>query len=243
MKMARMARQSIEAGQPIHMPPGMRPVIELPNGPKSTIVTITPDQTIKMATKSPHSLSHIDQKYVTALSASQSQSDSLRPRRSDNSKFDNHPHNASNPVITIDKNNSNSTHTPMVRKTKSLTSVLPYVSSVLSDESTSNLTDPYLDYIGGAADDPAKEGTHLENTFAAKLTQTLQADRSTNCRAKDADFLMSDGSSDEAASSGQDDDDDLEDLENLEDGDLPMAPFANPSESWLLPDTSVPPLV
>ncbi|CAN8072613.1 unnamed protein product, partial [Agarophyton chilense] len=73
MKMARLARQNMEAGQPIQMPPGMRPVIELAVGNKSTIVTITADQTIKLASKSVTDISNIDATIVSALSASQTQ--------------------------------------------------------------------------------------------------------------------------------------------------------------------------
>lgn len=201
MKMARLARQSIEAGQPIQMPPGMRPVIELPIGTKSTIVTITPDQTIKLASKSVQGISEIDPSIVSALSASQSESQAQAKKRA------------------AEK---------VTKEEDKPTDALVKMSSTVSDESSS---DPYLDYIGAAGD--TKEEMELENTFAAKLTQTLQGAPEQK-ESTDGDFLMSDGSSDEAVSSR--DDDDLEELEKLEDGEFSLAPFANPSESWLMPE-------
>lgn len=209
MKMARMARQSIEAGQPIQMPAGMRPVIELPIGAKSTIVTIAPDQTIKLASKSTQGISEIDPSIVCALAASQTQQPPSRRKgqTEDGASKDSQPKPRPDPII--------------------------HVSSDISEESSSSLSDPYMDYIGAAAE--PKEEMELENTFAAKLNNSLNGASAE--QSPDGDFLMSEASSDEGSGNN---DDDLEDLEKIEDEDLSLAPFANPTENWLLPDNVAP---
>lgn len=211
MKMAKLARQNIEAGQPIQMPAGMSPVIELPMGTKSTIVTITPDKSIKLASKTAQGISEIDPSILKALSASQMQQPPSRRKRDV----------SSNSQDELDKTKEASTQD----------------ASNVSDASSSVLTDPYLSYLG-AGGETKEDGMELENTFAAKLSQTLRGAQDESESKDDGDFLMSDGSSDDATSSAKDDDD-LEGLENLEDGDLSLAPFANPSDPWLLPDSNM----
>ena len=204
MKMARLARQSIEAGQPIQMPAGMRPVIELPIGSKSTIVTIAPDQTVKLACKSTQRITEIDPSIVSALAASQTQLPPSRRKSLDEDKNEDKPR--PDPII--------------------------HISSDMSEESSSSLSDPYMEFIDGTNE--AKDDMELENTFAAKLNHSLNG--ASEHQSEDGDFIMSGNSPEEVSGNPNDD---LEDLDNIEDEDLSLAPFSNPSENWLVADNPI----
>lgn len=202
MKMARLARQSLEAGQPIEMPAGMCPVIEVPVGSKSTIVAITAEQSAQLSARSLQGPSGIDLSMVASLPGAQPQS----------------------------KKRSNKLSNEQAEKED--TDELDKVSPSVSDESSSSLTDSYMHYIRTPA--VKEEDMEIDNTFDDKLTETLQG-ASDGIASTTTDFLISDRSSNESASSEEDDK--LEELEKLEDGELPLAPFSNPSENWLLPDS------
>lgn len=200
--MARLARQSIEAGQPVHMPAGMRPVVELPIGTKSTIVSLPSDQVVKTITRTPRG-TPVDSaagKTTTSLNQSKNKPNIKKEDEMQDEKVD-----------------------ELVR-----------VSSTISNESSSVPTDdPYLDYLGASRE---SEEMKLENTFAVKLTETLQ-EAASDVDTNDADFIVSEGSSHE---NGQVENDKLEDIENLEDGDLSLAQFSNSDENWLLSENPAP---
>lgn len=225
MKMARLARQSIDAGEPVQIPAGMSPVVQMHTDGKATLVQLhvsgqSTDLCANMANGLPG--------HVPVVTVPPSRA--MQPKKRNTAKANSAKNSKSLPKVETRPGKV----TQVTEKTKPV-DALAKVSSTMTEESSSALTDPYIDYISGASD--SKVDMELEHTFAAKLCQTLQGTATDNERVtKEGEFLMSDGASNDSGSSG-DDDDDLADLENLEDGDLSLAPFTNASECWLLPDS------
>lgn len=123
-----------------------------------------------------------------------------------------------------------------------------------SDESCSSVSDPCDQYI---TDEGSDDTTNDEMELELKLKQTLDG----NCSDDGGDVEIPDavevGDTNDflappsnrmtkepvVTTKAVDVDDDLEDLDRLDDGDLALAPFANPTESWLLPDSSTETLI
>lgn len=214
MKMARLAKQSIEAGEPIQMPAGMNPVVQVPTvDGKSTLVPLPSDGhntevLVKLGNEIPG--------HVPVIVAQP-------PSKGDTKKR------------TTKKSTSGDKKEKKEKPVDALVKISSTVSDEMSDESVSAQTDPYMDYIGGASD--SKVEMDLEHTFAAKLCQTLKSAGS-DIDSGEGEFLMSDGASNDSRSVDKDDED-LEDLDKLEDGDFSLAAFSNPTDNWLLPDVPV----
>lgn len=214
MKMARLAKQSIEAGEPIQMPAGMNPVVQVPTADgKCTLVPLpsegpSPEVLAKLGTGVPG--------HVPVIVAQP-------PFRADPTK----------------QSSKKSTEGEAKEKKEKPADVLVKMSSTvteeMSDESASAQTDPYMDYIGAASD--SKVEMDLEHSFAAKLCQTLN-EPGNDGDSGEGEFLMSDGASNDSRGVDKDDDD-LEDFDKLEDGDFPLAAFSNATDTWLLPDVPV----
>lgn len=197
MKMARLARQSIEAGQPVRMPAGMSPVVQISTAEgKPALVSLQPG---------PSGLPGV----VSIPGRAQGHV----------------------PVVVAPPPSKSEGKKKGVKKTEPPKDVdaMVNVSSVVSDESSSALTDPYMDYIGAAE---TKVEMELENTLAEKLCQTLE-ESGEQKPSVEGELLPSDGSSNESASVDGNDCDDLEDLNNLEDQDLSFAAFTTTGDSWM----------
>lgn len=330
MKMARLARQSLEAGQPIQMPPGMCPVIEVSVGSKSTIVPITPEQTAKICAQSVPGSGLIDptsivsdlatssrqtskkrglpsSKQLQAHQQSHQQASKQQLKRLEQSsalreedqvedrkqtgcgeggegrlvlvgeeqdirasgkgkgrgkKYQKLARNLNEKrerdLQLEDAGNSsgdgsledvetNNFEEEEMEEEEGEDVLMGEDEEVLEctegsadrcEESCSSLTDACAEFITcGDASVSAKTDMELEtNNFVATLNQSLEQDESDD---KTTDFLMSEESTNEPAN--KEVVDDLEDLENLEDGDLPLASFVNATENWLLSEASAVP--
>lgn len=240
MKMARLARQCLEAGQPIHIPPGMCPVIEVPIGSKSTIVPITPEQSAKLCPPR-----HAGKEGVldpTTIVSTLSSSGVPSAKRRGTAKTGkagidtltarvDKPANAKSGADSDAKMHNEDDGDD---EDEAAVSGKEKRRSLGGDESSSSRTDACLEYLGCTVG--PKDEMELETSFAEELNETLQHGDVLDAEvAGYGDVVMSDKSSSDCGSSGEDDD--LEDLEKLDD-DLCLAPFTNPSETWLLPDAS-----
>lgn len=202
MKMARLARQSIDAGQPVRMPAGMSPVVQIDTAEgKPALVPLQPGPVGLPPVVSLPGHPQVRVPVVVAPPPSNNDGKKKLAKRTD-------PPNHSAPPAKL--------------------------SPALSDENSSALTDPYMDYIGSAE---TKDQMELENTLAAKLCQTLEGTAEQK-PPTEGELLPSDGSSNESASVAGNDCDDLEDLNNLEDQDLSFAAFTAAGDTWM-PDVTV----
>lgn len=256
MKMARRARQSLEAGQPIQMPPGMCPVIEVPVGSKSTIVPITPEQSARLCAKSAQSgggpidasaivpslpaTRTISKKRAaskgSAVTLGKDGKDKGKSKKPPSSLGDTGVAGASSIGITSGVGACANKGKARTLKDEPELESSGGESVCASDESTSTLPDACEEFIG----DARKEDIEMENTFAAKLDQTLRHANASDEETKEgSELLLSDEPSKDSGSNVADDD--LAELKDLEDDDLEIDPFSNPSEAWLLPDASVVP--
>lgn len=213
MKMARLAKQSIEAGEPIQMPAGMNPVVQVPTADgKSTLVPLAADgQANHVLAK----LGNVIPGHVPVLMAPP-------PRRGEGKKRTGRKCG----------NGSKKEKKGAVSR-DALVKMSSCVSEELSDENASGQTDPYMEYIGGAPDQ--KMEMELEHSFAAKL-QTLNGGEN-GVEGREGEFLMSDEASNDSRKVDKDDDD-LEDLDKLDDGEFALAAFSNSEDNWLLPDVA-----
>lgn len=211
MKMARLARQSIEAGEPVRMPAGMSPVVQVNNADgKPALVALQPGPPGLPGIVSMPGRPHGHVSVVVAMPPSKMSGTKKRGGTKGESGGKKEGEGAADALVKV--------------------------SSVASEESSSALTDPYIDYIAGEGG--AKDEMELEDTFAAKLSQTLHEQNGK--KDEDGDkFLVSGGSSNDSGSVGGAEDDDLEDLKNLEDQDLSFAAFTGTGENWLLSDVTV----
>lgn len=254
MKMARLARQSLEAGQPIQMPRGMCPVIEVPVGSKSTIVPISPEQSAKLSARA--STAPLDSKTImSALSnipivgkkrcassklggtengEEQSMESARKMQKRCGSKSD-----GEDVAIEVKEEETVGSEVggnSMVAEDSNLMGVSEGGNFVDEDSPVSKITEGGAEYdleCSGVCDSDEMD---LESKLAAKLGETLVEVTGANVDVSNGDFLVSERSTNGSCSSV--DEDDLEDLDHLEDGDLSLVPFSNASENWLLPDIS-----
>lgn len=186
MKMARLAKQSIEAGEPIQMPAGMNPVVQVPTiDGKSTLVPLPSNgQNGEVLANLGNGIpGHVP--VIVAPPPSKGQGKKRASKKSGEKE----------------------------KPADALVKISSTLSDEVSDESVSAQTDPYMDYIGAASD--SKVEMELEHTFAAKLCQTLDGSVS-DVESGEGEFLMSDGASNDSRSVRKDDDDleDLDKLED-----------------------------
>ncbi|CDF32420.1 unnamed protein product [Chondrus crispus] len=212
MKMARLAKQSIEAGEPIQMPAGMNPVVQVPTADgKSTLVPLAADG----------QANHVLAKLGNVMSGHVPVMMAPPPRRGEGKKR------------TGRKCGNGSKKEKKAGVSRdALVKMSSCVSEEMSDENASGQTDPYMEYIGGASD--PKVEMELEHSFAAKL-QTLNGGGHVVEGGREGEFLMSDEGSNDSRRVDKDDDD-LEDLDKLDDGEFALAAFTNTEDNWLLPD-------
>lgn len=195
MKMGRLAKQSIEAGEPVRMPKGMAPVVQVETAEgKVALVPL-------VGGGAPVGVS------VVVVPPNGNEKDPLPKADMEVSTSDDQVH-----VTTQEEDE------------------LVKVASVVSEESSSALTDPYMDYIGGnASGNDVKVEMELDASFADNISGGLVGNATGvqgNCEGVGGGDDSGDGS----------DDDDLEDLRNLEDQEF--AAFTTNGEGWLLPESS-----
>lgn len=248
MKMARLARQNLEAGQPIQMPRGMFPVIEVPVGSKSTIVPLTQEQSAKLSARA--SNAPMDEKSIMSaisvipLTGKKRGGGSTKPDSNcSQEKSGESPKKYRKVSVTpsgaeakLGCNGSDDNREygvePCVDDDLKMCDFSDGTSTVEDDSARSKLAE-CVDYVLDC--DVAVTGveTELESKLAAKLKETLGEGTGADDVAK-KEFLVSERSTNGSSSSIEDD---LEDLDNLEDGELPLASFDN-SENWFLCDSS-----
>lgn len=194
MKMARLAKQSYEAGQPIQLPPGMLPIY-----PKF-------DAQNKSAS--------VDESDGSAHAKG-------GPKGEERAKFD---------VSTMPRATQHMQDIPLDMRqedadTAEVPDLIAEAASSVSDVSSPDLTDPYLNYIGG--DGHGEEDAGLEDSFAAKLSKTFHGDTPGAGAVRTALIVPQEQLRAETTSvnTHEDDDDDLEDLEDC--GELPIASLGN----------------
>lgn len=211
MKMARLAKQSIEAGEPIQMPAGMNPVVQVPTADgKSTLVPLGMDG----------QASHVVAKLGSGMSGQVPIIVAAPPARGETKKRGGRK---------TGSGSKKEKKVHVVGGEDGLVKMSSRVSEEMSDENASGQTDPYMEYIGGASD--PKDEMELEHSFAAKL-QTLNGGGN-DAEAREGEFLMSDEASNDSRKVDKDDDD-LEDLDKLDDGDFALAAFSSSGDNWLL---------
>lgn len=248
MKMARLARQSLEAGQPISMPPGMCPVIEVPVGAKSTIVLITPEQSEKLAARPGGAA--INATIVSTLSTTRQsgkkRSGCGKVSSGGGSMLQDQSSPGSKAAKKLKSSGTNSKGRDGNKTQRSSGEGAVMTNSDADADSNggngttrkggeasrSRAADGCVDYI--QCDTETKDEMELETSLAERLNESLAGNGHSKAGGpgKSEDFLVSERSTNESTCSGPDDD--LEDLDKLEDGDFSLAPFA--AESWLLPD-------
>lgn len=257
MKMARLARQNLEAGQPIQMPRGMYPVIEVPVGSKSTIVPLTPEQSAKLSARA--SNAPLDQKtIISAISmipiTGKKRGASGKPdcsscsedkctesprkcRKTSGALCDAQEKWQSQDDFGDRDCGNNEMNVDLKDSDFSIGNA-----TVEDDSARSKLASDCADYsiVCGAAG--AGEKTDLESKLAAKLEETLvEVSGGDVVDVTKGDFLVSERSTNGSSSSAGEDD--LEDLDKLEDGDLSLASFVNSDENWFLCDSSPSPSI
>lgn len=202
MKMARLARQSIEAGQPVRMPAGMSPVVQISTAEgKAALVSLQPGPPGLPGVVSIPGRAQGHVPVVVAPPPSKCEGKKKASKKTERPK-------------DVD--------------------AMVNVSSVVSDESSSALTDPPMEYMG---DVETKVEMEFEHTLAEKLCETLEESGEQRPSAEGELLPSSDGSSNDSGSVGGNDCDDLEDLNNLEDQDLSFAAFTTTGDSWMPDDT------
>lgn len=252
MKMARLARQNLEAGQPIQMPRGMFPVIEVPVGSKSTIVPLTQEQSAKLSARA--SNAPMDEKSImSAISvipltgkkrgggakpdsncSQEKCGESPRKYR----KMSVTPSGAEAKLVCNDGSDNRECGIEQCDVDDLKICDFSDGTSTVEDDSARSKLAECVDYVLDC--DVAVTGveTELESKLAAKLKETLVEGTGGDDVAK-KEFLVSERSTNGSSSSIEDD---LEDLDNLEDGELPLASFDN-SENWFLCDSSPSPSI
>lgn len=252
MKMARLARQNLEAGQPIQMPRGMYPVIEVPVGSKSTIVPLTPEQSAKLSARA--SNAPLDQKSIMSAisviplagkkrggsgkgdsSCSQDKSpESPRKYRKTCGSQATVGDKCASDNGEVDEEGSVDQNEKVNIK---VDEVSDEGSTVEDDSIRSKLNEDCADFglVCGVAATGVE--TELESKLAAKLEESLvDGNPGDVVDVAKSEFLVSERSTNGSSSSVGEDD--LEDLEKLEDGDLSLASFVNSDENWFLCDSS-----